>query len=271
MKDKKKLAAAGILAVVLTVAAGCSGRTPQTGSTVDVQGVTQDAQGAQNTQNTQDMQNSQNAQNTQDAQAGVSSHDVSGQTAMVAGGITQQEAKDTALREAGVSEADISYITVKQDWDDGTARYEVEFVAQGTEYDYELDATDGRVISSSSEIFDKLGSTTQGNASQGNTTQGNASQGSTSQGSTSQGSTSQGTAQQGGTSTAGGISIDTAKQTVMDRIPGIDSRNIYIHPDYDDGISLYEGEAYHAETKYEFEISASDGRILSWEAESIYD
>ncbi len=262
MKDKKKLAAAGILAVVLTVAAGCSGRTPQSGSTVDVQGVTQDAQNAQNTQNTQntqdaqntqntqntqDVQNTQNTQNTQDAQntqnaqAGVSPHDVSGQTAMVSGGITQQEAKEIALREAGVSETDISYITVKQDWDGGTARYEVEFVAQGTEYDYELDATDGRVISASSEIFDKMGST------------------------------SQGTAQQGGMSTAGGISIDTAKQTVMDRIPGIDARNIYIHPDYDDGISLYEGEAYHAEIKYEFEISASDGRILSWEAESIYD
>lgn len=134
---------------------------------------------------------------------------------MVAGGITQQEAKETAIREAGVSEADISYITVKQDWDDGMARYEVEFVAQGTEYDYGLDATDGKVIAASSEIFDKMGST-------------------------SQGSTPQGTAQQGGTSTAGGISI-------------------------------YEGEAYHAETKYEFEISASDGRILSWEAESIYD
>lgn len=243
MKDKKKLAAAGILAVVLTVAAGCSGRSPRAGSTVDVQGVTQDAQ---NTQNTQDTQNTQNAQSTQDAQAGVSPHDVSGQTAMVSGGITQQEAKETALREAGVSEADISYITVKQDWDDGTARYEVEFVAQGTEYDYELDATDGRVISASSEIFDKMGST-------------------------SQGSTSQGTAQQNGTSTAGGISIDTAKQTVMDRIPGIDARNIYLYPDSDDGMFIYEGEAYHAETKYEFEISASDGRILSWEAESIYD
>ena len=253
MKDRKKLAAAGILAAALAVGAGCSGRPPQAGSTVDVQGVTQDAQGAQNTQNTQntqdvqnaqntqDVQNTQNTQDTQNAQAGVSPHGVSGQTAMVAGGITQQEAKETAIREAGVSEADISYITVKQDWDDGTARYDVEFVAAGVEYDYELDATDGRVISVSTEIFDK------------------------------QGSMSQGTSQQGGTSTAGGISMDTAKQTVMDRIPGIDARNIYIHPDYDDGISLYEGEAYHAEVKYEFEINAENGNIISWEAESIYD
>ena len=57
----------------------------------------------------------------------------------------------------------------------------------------------------------------------------------------------------------------------MDRIPGIDAANIYIHPDYDDGISLYEGEAYYAEVKYEFEINAENGNIISWEAESIYD
>ena len=69
----------------------------------------------------------------------------------------------------------------------------------------------------------------------------------------------------------GGVSIETAKQTVMDRIPGIDAGNIYIHPDYDDGISLYEGEAYYAEVKYEFEINAENGNIISWEAESIYD
>ena len=52
---------------------------------------------------------------------------------------------------------------------------------------------------------------------------------------------------------------------------GIDAGNIYIHPDYDDGISLYEGEAYYAEVKYEFEINAENGNIISWEAESIYD
>lgn len=71
--------------------------------------------------------------------------------------------------------------------------------------------------------------------------------------------------------TQGGVSIETAKQTVMDKIPGIDAGNIYIHTDYDDGISLYEGEAYYAEVKYEFEINAENGNIISWEAESIYD
>lgn len=123
----------------------------------------------------------------------------------------------------------------------------MEFTAAGVEYDYELDASDGRILSADSEVIDKGY-----RASQNGTT-----------GSRNETGTSQ--------TTPGGVSIETAKQTVMDRIPGIDAGNIYIHPDYDDGISLYEGEAYYAEVKYEFEINAENGNIISWEAESIYD
>ena len=166
---------------------------------------------------------------------------------MVNGGITEQEAKNIAAGNAGVTEEQIQYITVKQDWDDGRARYEVEFTAAGVEYDYELDASDGCILSADSEVIDKCY-----RASQNGTT-----------GSKNATGTSQ--------TAPGGVSIETAKQTVMDRIPGIDAANIYIHPDYDDGISLYEGEAYYAEVKYEFEINAENGNIISWEAESIYD
>ena len=170
-----------------------------------------------------------------------------GSATMVNGGITEQEAKNIAAGNAGVTEEQIQYITVKQDWDDGRARYEVEFTAAGVEYDYELDASDGRILSADSEVIDKGY-----RASQNGTT-----------GSKNATGTSQ--------TAPGGVSIETAKQTVMDRIPGIDAANIYIHPDYDDGISLYEGEAYYAEVKYEFEINAENGNIISWEAESIYD
>ena len=123
----------------------------------------------------------------------------------------------------------------------------MEFTAAGVEYDYELDASDGRILSADSEVIDRGYS-----ASRDGTT-----------GSRNAAGTSQ--------TAPGGVSIETAKQTVMDRIPGIDAGNIYIHPDYDDGISLYEGEAYYAEVKYEFEINAENGNIISWEAESIYD
>ena len=264
MKNKKRMLAAGLIAAaLLSAVSGCGSTSQNVQDTQSIQGTTGVAggtvQGSTSAENVSDTA-SQNNSNTTDhtsqtgstdsngtSQAGVSQHATAGSTTMVNGGITEQEAKSIAAGNAGVTEEQIQYITVKQDWDDGRARYEVEFTAAGVEYDYELDASDGRILSADSEVIDKGY-----RASQNGTT---GSQNAT------------GTSQ----TTPGGVSIETAKQTVMDRIPGIDAGNIYIHPDYDDGISLYEGEAYYAEVKYEFEINAENGNIISWEAESIYD
>ena len=282
MRNKKRMLAAGLITVaLLSTVNGCGSTTGNMQDTQSIQGTTGVAGGtvqgsggtgtasdtaAQNNSNTADhnAQNNssgtgttQNGSNITDhtahydssgtSQAGVSQHATAGSGTMVNGGITEQEAKNIAAGNAGVTEEQIQYITVKQDWDDGRARYEVEFTAAGVEYDYELDASDGRILSADSEVIDKGY-----RASQNGTT-----------GSQNAAGTSQ--------TAPGGVSIETAKQTVMDRIPGIDAGNIYIHPDYDDGISLYEGEAYYAEVKYEFEINAENGNIISWEAESIYD
>lgn len=260
MGNKKRMLAAGLISVALLLTVtGCGSASQKVQEPQSIQGTTgvaggtvagSTAQGstdntAQNNssgtgtaENGGTAPNGSTADNT--AQAGVSQHATAGSATMVNGGITEQEAKNIATGNAGVTEDQIQYITVKQDWDDGQARYEVEFTAAGVEYDYELDASDGRILSADSEVIDKGYSASQEGA---------------------------GTSQ----TAPGGISIETAKQTVMDKIPGIDAGNIYIHPDYDDGISLYEGEAYYAEVKYEFEINAENGNIISWEAESIYD
>ena len=284
MRNKKRMLAAGLIAVaLLSAVTGCGSTSQNVQDTKGIQGTTGAAGGtvqgsgstgtasdtaAQNNGNTADhnaQDNSsgtgtaQNGSNTTNhtaqtgnndssgtSQAGVSQHATAGSATMVNGGITEQEAKNIAAGNAGVTEEQIQYITVKQDWDDGRARYEVEFTAAGVEYDYELDASDGRILSVDSEVIDKGYRASQNGTGSKNAT---------------------GTSQ----TAPGGVSIETAKQTVMDRIPGIDAANIYIHPDYDDGISLYEGEAYYAEVKYEFEINAENGNIISWEAESIYD
>ena len=243
MRNKKRMLAAGLIAVaLLSTVNGCGSTTGNVQDTQSIQGTTGAAGGT-----VQGSGGTGNNDISGTSQAGVSQHATAGSATMVNGGITEQEAKNIAAGNAGVTEEQIQYITVKQDWDDGRARYEVEFTAAGVEYDYELDASDGRILSADSEVIDRGY-----RASQDGTT-----------GSRNAAGTSQ--------TAPGGVSIETAKQTVMDRIPGIDAGNIYIHPDYDDGISLYEGEAYYAEVKYEFEINAENGNIISWEAESIYD
>lgn len=60
-------------------------------------------------------------------------------------------AKNAALADAGVSAGDATFIKVKLDYDDGVQVYEIEFVTSTTEYDYEISASDNRVIESESE------------------------------------------------------------------------------------------------------------------------
>jgi uncharacterized membrane protein YkoI len=67
------------------------------------------------------------------------------------GTITEAQAKQVALNQAGVTEADTSWIRAKLDWDDGRQHYDVDFVVGTREYEYEINATTGKIISYSNE------------------------------------------------------------------------------------------------------------------------
>ena len=65
-------------------------------------------------------------------------------------GITEEEAQAIALEHAGLTEADISHLQVRKDFDDGRQEYDVEFHAGHLEYEYEIDFLTGKILS-----FDK--------------------------------------------------------------------------------------------------------------------
>jgi uncharacterized membrane protein YkoI len=62
--------------------------------------------------------------------------------------ITEEKAKEIALNHAKLKQDGVSRMTVKMDHDDGQMVYEVDFYADGVEYDYEIDANSGEIISS---------------------------------------------------------------------------------------------------------------------------
>ena len=68
--------------------------------------------------------------------------------AWTSGMITEEEAKQTAMSHAGFSADQITFTKSKLDVEDGVTVYEVEFKANGSEYEYEIDATTGNVIKS---------------------------------------------------------------------------------------------------------------------------
>lgn len=65
--------------------------------------------------------------------------------------ISLDEAKQAALENAGVSESQAVYKKAKLDYEDGAPVYELEFLAGDREYEYEIDAVTGAVLSSSWE------------------------------------------------------------------------------------------------------------------------
>lgn len=62
-------------------------------------------------------------------------------------GITAKHAKETALRHAGLSESQVNHLDVDLDRENGKLIYEVDFNSGNTEYDYDIDAETGEVIS----------------------------------------------------------------------------------------------------------------------------
>ena len=77
---------------------------------------------------------------------------VAPQPQATASGISADRAKQIALSHAGVGSA--NFTKVELDTDDGVRVYEIEFKVGNVEYDYDINASSGAIISSSLEIDD---------------------------------------------------------------------------------------------------------------------
>lgn len=156
------------------------------------------------------------------------------------GGITLEQAKQTALKHAGKTASQVQFVKTQQDWEHGRQVYEIEFIVSSgigyTEYDYEIDVVTGKIVSYD---YDAENYT----PSQNTNTNANVK-----------------------------ISEATAKQTALSRVPGATAANIYkFKLDFDDGRWEYEGEIRYGTMEYDFTIDATTGAIIEWDMESIYN
>jgi uncharacterized membrane protein YkoI len=157
-------------------------------------------------------------------------------------------AKAAAIEAAGFSEADVTFVSAELDRRNGIEFYDIDFHADGKEYDYDIDAFTGTVIGS--ETPERAGKDDKA-LSVKETPENSAS------------SKSESSAK---------ISEADAKKIALAQVPGAKENDIReFEIDYDDGRLEYEGSIYFEEMEYEFEIDGYSGAIRSWEAESIYD
>lgn len=65
----------------------------------------------------------------------------------VSGGISKEKALGEALKHAGLSRDQIDFVKrVEADWEHGRKVYEIKFYQGNMEYEYEVDAENGRIL-----------------------------------------------------------------------------------------------------------------------------
>ncbi len=170
--------------------------------------------------------------------------------------IGRDAALEAALSDAGISEEETTRLKVSEDNDDGRKIYEIQFDADGKEYEYEVGASDGRILSADMEMIS--GSTADQDSGTGQSA-GDAQPDSGS---------GQGQQSQGGTGSADvAVSMEEAAAIALERVPGAAQSDVRIELDYDDGVYKYEGDIIYEQREYDFEIDANTGTILEWSEE----
>ena len=124
-----------------------------------------------------------------------------------------------------MTEEEITGIRVKKDHEDGRQVYDVEFYVGNKEYDYEIDASTGEILSADFEIEDDFN-------------------------------------EDNATNLNPAVSQEEASAAALAKVSGAEAKDLRIKLEEDDGKLIYEGDIYYIGTEYEFEIDASTGDFL---------
>lgn len=144
--------------------------------------------------------------------------------------ITEEQAKEIAASHAGVAVADLTFHSVSLEEDDGRRVYDVEFYSGSTEYDYEIDAATGDILSYDNDVENF-------------------------------------SIPQQGASSGSYIGEEAAKAAALQRA-GLTAEQVRWEKcelDEDDGRFSYELEFSSGQHEYECEVEAFTGEILNFE------
>ena len=212
------------------------------------------------------------------------------QTAQTAEYIGIEAAKETALKSAGLTEDQADFSTAGLDSRDGTFFYQVNFEAEGMEYDYAIDAVTGVVIEENSVAADDGAEATGAAASEAETSGAAADDGAEAVGAAASkdaaGDAASGAVQASGAAQAseaaqtsaaaqnasdsGMIGEEKAKEIALNHagLAEDQTQRLWVKRDYDDGRSIYEVEFYgEGRDEYDYEIDAVTGEIVAFDTD----
>ena len=187
--------------------------------------------------------------------------------------IGSDAAANFAFIDAGVKPEDTLILKNKFDYEDRTFVYEIEFIANGTNYDYVIRASDGVVMSGEYETVEGIRASTgdtreraRADAAREMSIQNAAAQASRA----GNGETAQ-NAGAGSSETPSVIGVSEAKQIAL-REAGLTEEDGVVFTtaklEDDDAQLLYEIKFYVSDTEYEVDVDAAKGTVLSYSAEA---
>ena len=147
--------------------------------------------------------------------------------------IDQQAAKEIAFADAGVSQQDVQKLELDFDYENGQGIYEIEFICNGTEYEYDIHAKTGEILKAEKGQKTSSGSTVSGSAS------------------------------------SSAITAEQAQQIALEHagVSASQASRMQVEYDVDDGVAHYSVDFYYNGTEYDYEIHAQTGEILKQEKE----
>ena len=146
--------------------------------------------------------------------------------------ISADRAKKIALGDAKLAEKDVTFVKVELEFENNRLVYDVEFYSGNVEYDYDIDAVSGAIVSSDRDIENYSIP-----------------------------------AQQTTVAPAADIGVEKAKEIALAHAGVGSARFTKAKIDYENGIKVYEIEFKVGNMEYEYDINVSNGAIISSSAE----
>ena len=146
--------------------------------------------------------------------------------------ISADKAKKIALGDAKLAEKDVTFVKVELEFENNRFVYDVEFYSGNVEYDYDIDAVSGAIVSSDRDIENYSIP-----------------------------------AQQTTVAPAADIGVEKAKEIALAHAGVGSARFTKAKIDYENGIKVYEIEFKVGNMEYEYDINVSNGAIISSSAE----
>lgn len=152
--------------------------------------------------------------------------------------IGQDAALQAACDHAGIATSDVQGLSTEFGWSKGVMVYELDFCSGGTEYEYDINATDGSVVKNEQEPCDHTWHTSSGNTNSGSTT------------------------------AFIGESAATTAALTHAKVDQSAAQSLTVKLDEDDGVTYYEIEFCSAGVEYDYEINATTGDVVKFEQDT---